>query len=424
MRTLLVLFLSTACAFAETKIMTLREAIDLALSQNPDLMLARLDQQKAREQITIAKDPFQPKVTAGSGAVWTSGFPASVDGSAPAIIEAKTQMALFDQPQRYQIASAKESLRGSEIDVTHKQDEVLYRVVTLYLDAQQIGRSVQAAGQEIVNLRRIADMTKARVDEGRAPSIDAMGSERDFSRMRTRADGLALDLMQAETSLAIVLGMKPDDRVQAAPQDGAGLTVSISEDDSVEQALENSPELKRLESNMQVKSLEIKGYNAQRLPKVNLVAQFEVYSKSYYQNYYSAFQRTSGQLGASIEIPVLVGRSARAYKSQAELDIEKLRIQTSDKRAHITADVRHAFQEVMRAENYRDFARKDLDYQRELVNVSLAQQDEGRLSMQAVEQARALEQEKWLAYYESQHTVEVAKLNVLRQTGTLLAAVR
>ena len=57
--------------------MTLRQALDLALAQNPDLMLARLDQQKARHQITIATDPFHPKVFAGSGAAYTTGFPAS-----------------------------------------------------------------------------------------------------------------------------------------------------------------------------------------------------------------------------------------------------------------------------------------------------------------------------------------------------------
>ena len=36
--------------------MTLRQALDLALQQNPDMVLARLDQQKARDQVTIEHD--------------------------------------------------------------------------------------------------------------------------------------------------------------------------------------------------------------------------------------------------------------------------------------------------------------------------------------------------------------------------------
>ncbi len=52
--------------------MTLRQALDLALGQSPDLILARLDQQKAREQVVSACDPFTPKVFGGSGAAWTT----------------------------------------------------------------------------------------------------------------------------------------------------------------------------------------------------------------------------------------------------------------------------------------------------------------------------------------------------------------
>ena len=37
-----------ATASAEVRTMTLREAVATALMQNPDLLLARLDQQKAR----------------------------------------------------------------------------------------------------------------------------------------------------------------------------------------------------------------------------------------------------------------------------------------------------------------------------------------------------------------------------------------
>ena len=116
--------LCATCAFAETKIMTLREALDLALQQNPDIMLARLDQQKAREQVTITRDLFHPKVFAGSGGAWTTGPPSSIDGSAPSIFETRTQMALFNQPQRYQVAAANESVRGAEIDLTRQQEEI------------------------------------------------------------------------------------------------------------------------------------------------------------------------------------------------------------------------------------------------------------------------------------------------------------
>ena len=69
-------------------------------------------------------------------------------------------------------------------------------------------------------------------------------------------------------------------------------------------------------------------------------------------------------------------------------------------------------------------ARADLDVTREELRIDLAQMDEGRLPLAVVEALRATENEKWVAYYEAQHLAEVARLNVLRQTGTLEAALR
>jgi len=93
-------------------------------------------------------------------------------------------------------------------------------------------------------------------------------------------------------------------------------------------------------------------------------------------------------------------------------------------RARITNDLRAAYQDLKRAEMAREVARADLDLAREELTLDLAQMDEGRMPLAKVEAARATEDEKWLAYYESQHTAELARLNVLQRTGTLDALMR
>ena len=182
--------------------------------------------------------------------------------------------------------------------------------------------------------------------------------------------------------------------------------------------------MKRLESNMQSKMLEIKSFRAERLPKVNLVAQYSLFAKYNYQDYFAKFQYNNAQVGASIEIPLLVGRAGQAQSLQAEQDIAKLRIEVGRTRARITSDLRVAYENLRRSEAARDVARADLDVTREELTIDLAQMDEGRLPLAVVEALRATENEKWVAYYEAQHSAEVARLNVLRQTGGLEVALR
>jgi len=419
------LFLTlSALATAETRNMTLREALDLALSQNPDILLARLDQEKMRYQVTISRDPFVPKLFAGSGAAYTYGYPNSIDGNAPSIVQVKTVMSLYNRPQNFLIAQANESARAAGIEVSRLQEEALYRVTALFLDDEQVARSLGAAQRQIENLTRIRDLTETRVSESRDLPIERSRAVVNVARVRQRVESLSLDLTNAEMTLGLVLGLNPDDRVRPAMTERAPLQQPASEDLAIEEALANSRELKRLESQMQLKTLEVKQYQAMRQPKVELVAQYSLFSKYAFQNYFQKFQRNNAQLGASIEIPLLTGRGPRAYVSQAETELAKLKNETNRTRARITKDMRQAFQEVKRADSARELARAELDLAREQVALNMTLMDEGRLSLGKVEEARSSENEKWLSYYEAQHASDRARLDVLHVSGTLQVALK
>ena len=422
--TLFLALLSGASAAAEVRVLTLRQAVDMALAQNPDVLLARLDQQKARGQVTLQRDPFVPKMFAGSGIAYTNGFPATIDGSAPSIVQARANMALFNRPQNYLVAQAQEGVRGAGAEIGRRQEEVVYRVSSLYLDAEQAARSLETAQRQSASLVRVRELMEQRVAEGRELALEAKKANLAVLRANQAVDALGLNLLNAETSLALTLGLSPDDRVRPAAGERAAIEVPVSEDASIEQALTSSNELKSLESNIQAKTLEVKSYQAERLPKINLIAQYSLLGKyNNYEQFFRAFQRNNGQIGASIEIPVLVGRVASAQKSQAEADIAKLRIEVGRTRSRIAADLRAAYQNVKRSDAARDVARADLDVAREELTVDLAQMDEGRMPVARVEAARATENEKWLAYYEAQHASDLARVNVLRYTGTLEAAI-
>jgi len=409
---------------AEVRVLTLRQALDLASAQNPDVLLARLDAQKAREQVTVTRDPFRPKMFAGSGAAWSTGFPSSIEGSAPSIVQVRTQMAIFNRPQNYLTAQANEDVRGAGVDVARRQEEAVYRVASLYLDAEQAGRSLEAARRQVDSLKRVQELMQQRIAEGRELAIESKKANLSVLKAGQHAENLAADMMTAESNLAGVLGLGPGDLARPAAEDRPPLTIPVSEEGSIEKALEGSNELKRLQSNIQSKMLEIKSYRAERLPKVNLVAQYALFAKYTYQDYFTKFQRNNAQVGASIEIPLLVGRAPSAQSAQSEADIAKLRIEVSRTRTRITSDLRIAYQNLRRAEGARDVARADLDLTREELTIDLAQMDEGRLPLATVEALRATENEKWVAYYEAQHSAEMARLNVLRQTGALEAALR
>jgi outer membrane protein len=420
----LLLCVSAATAFAEVHPLTMRQAVELALKQNPDLVLSRLDQQKAEAAIRVAKDPFAPKLYAGSGLAKVWGYPTSIEGAAPAIIQTRTDMALYNRPKTYELARVRETARGAEIDTQSKSDQVAYQTATLFLDAQQMDRSKQSLQLEVDSLQRVSSAIGVQVEEGRQLPIETKRVAVDVARAGQRFSALSGDLDYTEASLAVVLGYPAEDRVQPVGEERAAFEIPSSEQAATELALQNNKDIRKLESQLQAKGFEVKEAEATRLPVVDVVAQYALLAKSNYENFFTRFQRNNGELGVSIQIPLLTGSAAKGLASQAQTDILELRTQMGQVRNRIQLDTQKSYQELQKATSAQEVARLDLDYTREQVSVLLAQLGEGRATQQQVDNARLTEQEKWIAFYDAQHAVENARLDLLRQTGTLLAALR
>ncbi|MGB9609814.1 MAG: hypothetical protein ACPL7M_02485, partial [Bryobacteraceae bacterium] len=84
---------------AGERVLTLREAVDLAARQSPDIVLARLDEQRAVLGVQAVREPALPRLIVGSGLAYSSGMPMSIEGATPAVIQAKAVRTLWNRPQ-------------------------------------------------------------------------------------------------------------------------------------------------------------------------------------------------------------------------------------------------------------------------------------------------------------------------------------
>src|SRR5262249_4023627 len=99
LRAKLLLLVLSCVLRAEVHTMTLRQAIEAGMRQNPDIALARLDEEKMRQAIRVARGPFSPRVTIGSGLAYSNGFPLSIEGSAPSIVQGQAAQYIFNRQQ-------------------------------------------------------------------------------------------------------------------------------------------------------------------------------------------------------------------------------------------------------------------------------------------------------------------------------------
>ena len=414
-------------AAAETHTLTLREAIARALAGNPDVVMARLDELKALQSVKIAAEPFWPRVTGGSGLAWSNGFPLSIEGSAPSVFEVKTSESLINRSHTYEVAQAKENARGAGFATGQRRDEIVFRIANLFVDVQRAEALSGSVRKQVESLNKVLEAVKTRVDAGRELPVARQEANVNVLRARQRWMALQSERDAAERNLAATLGYNPGDIVKPSAEAAETEPPKIpeSEDEAVKAAMDSSKELKRLESTYQAKALEIKGDKAQRLPRVDLVAQYALFAKySHYDLYFNRFQYNNGQIGASVSIPLLIGPGVKAQVSQGEADQQHIRAEIQAARSRIALEVHQSYQDIEKSEMSRQVAKAELDLAHEQLSIVLAQMNEGRAALRQVEEARFNEDEKWIAFYDAQFQAEKARLMVLRHTGELTAALR
>jgi outer membrane protein TolC len=412
-------------AYGAPRALTLKQAVALAMEQNPDLLLTRRDQQKSQLEISAVADPLMPRVYAGSGLAYTYGFPVSLDGSAPSIVQARAEKPLYNAPNRIAVAQARERVSGAAAGVTTVSEEVALRTASHFLDLERGIRAREFLSRQVESLRRVEALLRVRISEGRELEIEGKRAAVNLARARQKQTVLEGAVRGSSEALARVLGLPPGEAIEPVLEDRQDLALPASEAEAVDEALKQSGELKKLESDIRVQALEAKANRARRLPSVNLVAQYSLLGKfNNYEEFFNKFQRHNAQIGASIMFPLFANPQDEAVASKADLEARRIRVQADTLRAGIESASRQAWRRVNEAEAYREIAKLDLDLAREQVQVILARGEEGRAGLKELEEARIAEQERWSAFFEARYEVERARFELLRQTSRLSASLR
>jgi outer membrane protein len=418
-----LLLFAAAVASAEVHSLTLQQALQIAARQNPDVALARLDEQRAEQGIKVATDPFRPKIYGGSGLAYTYGYPNSIDGNAPSLFQLRTDMALYNRPKSYALASAREQARGAQYSAQAKAEDVAYQAADIFLTASQLKQQAQVYSTEIPGLQKVVDSTTAAVNGGAELPLELKRAQVNLALSQEQLSSAQLDEDYDQMLLAVALGYPATDRVVPVDADSIQTVAPPTEEEATDMALRNNRDLRRMQSNVLAKQLDVRSYKAERLPQFDLVAQYALFAKYNYVNYFQKFQRNNYQIGASIRIPILVGSAAHGYELQTATDMQRIRIQMDQTRNRIITDTRHSYEIWKKAENIRNLSRLQLDLAREQLTVLLAQNQEGRTPLPEVERARLDEADRWLAFYDADTQVTRARLAILRQMGTLLASI-
>lgn len=416
--------------------LSLQDALRLALQNSPDMRLARAQYNVALGQVGVDRAAFHPNLYTGTGLAYTHGFPSLPGGQAPSIFELDYQQTVFDPLLRGQQHAAEERAKNQKIEMDRVHDDIVVRTATAYLNLADVQHSLQLLQTEQASSQTILQIVQERARANLALPIDVTRSQLTLARISENTVKLQDQEQALEQQLHQFTGVPESTPIQASPQVPAFAAGSASSGEAAEQisitppglesesklidlGVQNDRTVIEAQNERAAREHEWRGARLSYFPTIAIVGQYSILSKfNNYNEFYKAFNRNNVNIGVQVTVPIFAAKtSATVALAKSQLDVAEL--QVTQRQRQVTREVQQKMNNVRELLASREVARLDLQLAQQNLQIEQDKFNNGRATLQEIEEARLDESQKWVAFLDADFAREQAQIVLLEATGQL-----
>jgi outer membrane protein len=357
--------------------LTLKQSVDLALKENPQVQIAVLNLAESKQDRRIARSGLLPqadlRVTESAireniDALFGKPFPGIPQHIGPfAAFQAGPGFSfpILDLTAFRRWQSASQEVQASGHDSQNVREQTVLLVVSQYLGSLQASANVTAAESRVQLAQALYNQANDLQQAGVGTGLDTLRAQVELQNQQQRLIEFQTGLQTSLFGLARLLNVDPSQQVELADQLSFFETPEFQGETGLEQAYAERPEMLALAERQREAELARKQASEQRLPTLSV-------------NGYWSYQGLSVQTSipsytytATVDVPLVTSGRIRAQIGRADLELKKIEQQRQDLRNEIALEVKSA---VARLESAR--------HEVEVANLGV------KLAQQEVDQAR------------------------------------
>ena len=414
----IVLGMLALATTSQAEPLPLERAIRLALSHSTTSAIASADVQRAFASYRELRNSYIPQVTVGSGLGYTFGFPLSIEGSAPSLVNAVAQSPVFNAAQHQFLNAAKADWHATELQDKDQRNAVIQDVALTYAELAKWEARLVRLQQDDAQAQQMEQAVADRVQAGVDSNVDLNKAKLTVARMRlhrAEARGSA-DVLRRH--LSTLTGL-PVSTIELAPDTVPALPPVAEHEDLSEKAIATSPTIKIAEQRSLAESMRASAEHRSMWPSIDFSAQYARLSTfNNYDQYYKAFQPDNATIGFGIKIPIF-NASQRSRADAADAEALKAKKQAEAAKNQVAEETL----KLQRAAEQLEAAREVtlLEYQLAQSSLEAAQTkiDAKTGTLHELADARTQAAERYLLFQDADFEYQRVRLNLLRATGDL-----
>ena len=347
--------------------LTLHDAVQLALKQNPQVQIANLNIAESQENQTIARSALLPQASLGvsdalrRGNLETAfgqripGFPGHLGPFY--IVQAGPNFSapLLDLTAWRRWQASKQNVQGTRAQEQSVREDTVQLVVSQYLGGLRAAADVTAAQSRVNLAKALFDQAGDLQKNGVGTGIDTLRSNVQYQNERQRLINAQTQFKTAVFALARLLNVDPHQNLELSDQSEFFHTPEYSADDTIEHAYAERPEMKALASQIRSQQLERQSARDQRLPRLSLLGSWGQ------EGLTPTSVIPSYNYEASFEIPLFTGGRIKAQTAAADIEVKKLARQEEELRNRIALEVKTAGEQLESARSEVQVANLGVD---------------------------------------------------------------
>lgn len=408
-----VAFLSSL-SFAEQ--LSFKRAIELALRNSAASVIADADEKKAKAGYLEMRNQYLPQMTLGSGIAYSNGFPLSIEGAAPSIINLNSSQYLVNFAGRDFLKAARKEWGAAQKSTQDKRAQVILDTALTYAELDKYASSLKIMEQQQQAAQRAEQVASDRFRAGLDAETEFTKAKLNSARVRMAAANARGNADLLRLKLSQLTGLSPDNIetvTETIPQLPDAPQSMTKEQVNNHLAVQSANEVAA------GRELRAKAEHKLNLPAIDLAGQYGLLARyNNYDEFFKKFQRHNVTVGLVIRFPFLnFAQNARAEAADAEaLRAKKEAEAVKGQVASETLKLQRTVEQLAAA---RDIAK--LEYQLASADSSAAKTrvEAGQATVRDQENARLAEQQKYSAFIDAQFELERAQMTLMRQTGEI-----
>jgi outer membrane protein len=402
------------------KLLTLQEAVRMALARGPEIYQAQAEAARAAAALKEIRSLNLPQVTTGTGLAYNNGYPLSIEGAAPSIVQVGVNQSIFSKKNKSLILEAESGSLASRAGAEGTRNALAARTILLYSELHQARLMVpileKQRGTAATNLQIIETL----LESGKALSVDRTQARVAEANIAQQVLVARERVRLAETGLRALTGLSEGQPILTESPKLRTELLSLPAEQLYQKALEANPEIREAQANLRAKEFHIQSEQAERYPQFALIGEYALFSKANnYQDYFNRFTRNNYLVGISIQYPIFNGYRTDARIAQSRQDAESARLRLQRLQSDLKVNLERGASDLRIARGAVGLAQLEVTASEEKMQLSETLKEAGRIEPKDLESARNQLLEKRAAAIEAERALFERQVVLLQASGTL-----